>query len=44
MQFESIDAVIVACSVHGDTLGRDISNYTDAQPVIQSSEPLRFGL
>lgn len=33
---------MAAWSVHGDTLGGDIPNYTDVQPVIQFSEPLPF--
>ena len=42
MQFESIDTFLAAWLVHGDTLGGDIPNYTDVQPVIQFSEPLSF--
>ena len=42
MQFESLDAFMAVWALHGATLGGDIPNYTDVQPVIQFSEPLQF--
>ncbi len=42
MQFKSLDAFLAARALHGETLGSDIANYTDVQPVIQFREPLTF--
>ena len=42
MLFESIEAFLAVWTQHGATLGGDIQNYTDVQPVIQFSEPLAF--
>ena len=42
MLFDSIDAFLAVWTQHGATLGGDIPNYTDVQPVIQFSEPLAF--
>lgn len=42
MLFESIDAFLGVWIPNADTLGGDIPNYTDVQPVIQFSELLPF--
>jgi uncharacterized protein (TIGR02118 family) len=42
MLFDSIEAFIEVWTQVGDQLGGDIPRYTDAQPLIQFSEPLAF--
>ena len=42
MLFDSIEAFVAAWTPHAETLGGDIPNYTNVQPVIQFSELLPF--
>jgi uncharacterized protein (TIGR02118 family) len=44
MRFESLDAFLAVWTLHGATLGGDIPNYTDVQPLIQFSELLPFAM